>query len=179
MRKLLLTLCLAPLFSFGQNAVEYDTTRIRKTTVIVQPFIALGEYKSGVSLKTELFTKKEKLPSFILGLSYGNNSSYALSFGLRKYALSNKKISFLIESNIDLGEVDFKVKFIPLDAPEFTRTMKIGYASINFMVGPYIKFGKNTKISLLLGLSHSLESDYYKQYDRNIFIIKPSFSFTL
>ena len=179
MRKFLIIICLAPLFSFGQNAVEYDTTRIRKTTVIVQPFIALGEYKSGVSLKTELFTKKEKLPSFIFGIAYGNNSSYALSFGLRKYALSNKKISFLIASNIDLGEADFKVKFIPLDAPEFTRTMKIGYASINFMVGPYIKFGENTKISLLLGLSHSLESDYYKQYDRNIFIIKPSFSFTL
>jgi len=107
---------LSSTFNFGQNASEYDITRIRKTTVIVQPFIALGEYKSGVSLKTELFTKKKKLPSFIFGLSYGNNNSYALSFGLRKYALSNKKISFLIASNIDLGEADFKVKFISLDS---------------------------------------------------------------
>jgi hypothetical protein len=35
---------LIPTFSFGQNASEYDTTIIKKNTIIVQPFIAKGEY---------------------------------------------------------------------------------------------------------------------------------------
>lgn len=156
MRKLLVLFFLIPFTGFGQNAPEYDTTRVRKNIVIIQPFLVNSTYIPGITLKTELFTNKKKFPSFIFGLSYGNNADYAGSFGLRKYILTDKKISFLFSSNFNVGEADFKKEFLMSDVV-FVKTIKSSYINIDLLAGPFIKLGKDSKFSILLGVASSLE----------------------
>ena len=126
MRKLLIILLLIPFTSFGQNTAEYDTTRVRKTTIIVEPFIANGKYKIGLALKTELFTSNKILPNFLIGVAYGNNSNYALTFGLKKYINTRHSISYYVSTSAYLGEADFNILYISNDgSDEFIKLEKV------------------------------------------------------
>jgi hypothetical protein len=126
MRKLLIILFLIPFTSFGQNTAEYDTTRVRKTTIIVEPFIANGKNKIGLALKTELFTSNKILPNFLIGVAYGNNSNYALTFGLKKYINTRHSISYYVSTSAYLGEADFNILYISNDgSDEFIKLEKV------------------------------------------------------